>query len=214
VAHDITGRKRAEEQLQYEAFHDALTGLPNRALFLDRLGRAIERTNRHPESCFSVLYLDLDRFKVINDSLGHIAGDQLLIGIAKRLETCLRGADTAARLGGDEFVILLDDLQENAGAIRAAERLQSDLSHPFNLDGYQVVITASIGVVYVGDNYNRPEDVLRDADIALYRAKALGRACYFVFDASLRTRAIARLELESELRTALERGEHKPSDRF
>jgi diguanylate cyclase (GGDEF)-like protein/PAS domain S-box-containing protein len=202
---DITERKQAEEQIQHDAFHDALTGLPNRALFLDRLSRAIERSSRRPDHPFAVLFLDLDRFKVINDSLGHFIGDQLLVAISSRLNACLRSVDTAARLGGDEFVILLEDLLDT-DAIQIAERIRQELNHPFILDGHETVTTASIGIV-TGIGYERPADVLRDADIALYRAKALGKNRYVVFDTSLRTRAMARLELESELRSALERSE-------
>ncbi|HEX9028754.1 MAG TPA: EAL domain-containing protein, partial [Anaerolineales bacterium] len=211
---DITARKKTEEQLIHDALHDALTRLPNRSLFLDRLGRAIERTNRRPENPFAVLFLDLDRFKVINDSLGHTAGDQLLIAIAKRLSLCLRSSDTAARLGGDEFVVLLEDIQGVHDAIAVTDRINKSLKAPFDLDGHEVVVTASIGIV-LGANvlsstsYEQAEDVLRDADIAMYRAKALGKNRFVVFDPSLRTHAIARLECEYELRMALERGEFK-----
>jgi diguanylate cyclase (GGDEF)-like protein/PAS domain S-box-containing protein len=204
---DITDRKRAEDQLLHDAFHDALTGLPNRALFLDRLGRAMERHVRFPDNLFAVLFLDLDRFKVINDSLGHAVGDLLLISIANRLKVCLRGSDTVARLGGDEFVILLEDFQDSSDAVLVAERVLGELKLPFLLKEHEVVTSASIGIVVSGVGYERPADVLRDADISLYRAKAQGRDRYAVFEPSLRTLAIAQLELESELRVALERRE-------
>jgi diguanylate cyclase (GGDEF)-like protein/PAS domain S-box-containing protein len=204
---DITVRKHAEEQLLYDAFHDSLTGLPNRALFMDRLGHAIDRSHRQPESLFAVLFLDLDRFKVVNDSLGHNLGDQLLVSLAHRLLTVVRSLDTVARLGGDEFVLLLEDLPNSDVALNVAERIQEELTLPFQLEGHTIFVTASIGVVYSTALYERPAEVLRDADIAMYRAKALGKNRYEVFDASFRTRAIARLELENELREAFENRE-------
>jgi diguanylate cyclase (GGDEF)-like protein/PAS domain S-box-containing protein len=209
VARDITERKRIEEQLQYDAFHDALTGLPNRALFLDRLGRAIERAHRHPEDRFAVLFLDLDRFKVINDSLGHTFGDHLLVAFARRLEGLLRSADTAARLGGDEFVILLEELSDPDDAASVANRLREELRIPFALGIHRLVISASIGIVQNGAIYTRPMEILRDADIAMYRAKALGKDRYEIFDSALRESAINRLEMEGELRSALEQHEFR-----
>jgi diguanylate cyclase (GGDEF)-like protein/PAS domain S-box-containing protein len=204
---DITVRKHAEEQLLFDAFHDSLTGLPNRALFMDRLGHAIDRAHRQPESRFAVLFLDLDRFKVVNDSLGHNLGDQLLVSLSHRLATVVRNVDTVARLGGDEFVLLLEDLPNSDVALNVAERIQEELTLPFQLEGHTIFVTASIGVVYSTALYERPAEVLRDADIAMYRAKALGKNRYEVFDASFRTRAIARLELENELREAFENRE-------
>jgi diguanylate cyclase (GGDEF)-like protein/PAS domain S-box-containing protein len=204
---DITARKQAEEQLLHDAFHDALTGLPNRALFIDRLGRVIERANRNSTNPYAVLFLDLDRFKVINDSLGHSIGDQLLITLSQRLKAVLRSVDTVARLGGDEFVILLEDLPNPEDATRVAKRFQEELKQAFILEGHEVVVTASIGIVSDTDSYQRPNDVLRDADIAMYRAKARGKDRYEIFDASLRARAIARLEMESNLRAGFEDGE-------
>ena len=211
---DITARKKAEEQLLHDAFHDSLTRLPNRALFLDRLGHAIERSNRHIENTFAVLFLDLDRFKIINDSLGHFFGDQMLIAFAQRLNACLRSSDTAARLGGDEFVVLLEDIQEINDATKTTERIIQSLKSPFLLDNQEVVVTASIGIVMGLTasgliSYQNPEDVLRDADIAMYRAKSQGKNCFVIFDASQRTRAITRLEMENELRAGLERGEFR-----
>jgi diguanylate cyclase (GGDEF)-like protein/PAS domain S-box-containing protein len=204
---DVTDRKRAEQQLHYDAFHDALTGLANRALFTDHLKLALARTQRQADHEFAVLFLDLDRFKVINDSLGHMVGDQLLVGIARRLETCLRPGDTVARLGGDEFTILLEDLTGEADAIEIAERLQSALAMPFNLGGQQVFTTASIGITLSSIGYNRPEDCLRDADTAMYRAKQHGKARHELFDSSMHARAMKLLQVESDLRRAVEHHE-------
>ena len=194
---------------------DALTGLANRILFLDRLARAIERRRRHGD-IYAVLFIDLDRFKLVNDSLGHIVGDQLLIAIAKRLQHCLRSNDscarfdadhTIARLGGDEFTILLDDIKQVGDAMRVADRIQKTLALPFNLDGHEVFTSASIGIAVGARDYESPEAVLRDADTALYRAKALGKARYEVFDVEMRDRAVARLRLDTDLRRAIERHE-------
>lgn len=198
--------ERTNEQLQHDAFHDALTGLPNRALFKDRLGQAIERYNRRPDAGFAVLFLDFDRFKVINDSLGHAAGDALLVALGERLRGCVRPADTVARLSGDEFTILLEDVTVK-DASHTAERVQQLLRRPFLLTGKQVSITVSIGIVPSDFGYDRPEDVLRDADLAMYRAKALGRAGYQLFTSELRERAISLLALETDLRSAVERRE-------
>ncbi|MFQ5857549.1 MAG: EAL domain-containing protein [Anaerolineae bacterium] len=207
IIRDITERKRAEEQLLHGAFHDALTGLPNRALFMDRLGRSIERAKRREDHLFAVLFLDLDRFKVVNDSLGHTIGDQLLIAMAPRLEGCVRATDTVARLGGDEFVILLEDIEAVSDATRVAGRIREVLTVPFNLDGHEMFTTASIGIVLSATSYEQPEDILRDADIAMYRAKALGKARYELFDAAMRDHVVARLRLETDLRRAIERQE-------
>ncbi|HEY9282938.1 MAG TPA: EAL domain-containing protein [Pyrinomonadaceae bacterium] len=204
---DITDRKRAEEQLVHSALHDALTGLPNRALFMDHLKLAIERAKRRPGRIFALLFLDLDRFKVINDSLGHMIGDQLLVGIARRLEAHLRPGDTVARLGGDEFTILLEDINEVSEATDVAERLQAELSAPFNLSGREVFTTVSIGVAPSTLCYSHPEDVLRDADTAMYRAKSLGKARYALFDKAMHSRAVDIMQLETDLRRAVERGE-------
>lgn len=187
---DITERKLAKEQLHERAFYDILTGLPNRALFMDRLSHAVERAKRHPEYRFAVLFLDLDRFKIVNDSLGHLVGDQLLVAIARRLEACLRTEDTVARLGGDEFTILLESIEDINPAICVAERIHQELSAPFYLDGHEVFTAASIGIVLSQEvpkgasttDYEKPEDFLRYADTALYRAKALGKGRYEVFD--------------------------------
>jgi diguanylate cyclase (GGDEF)-like protein len=204
---DITDRKRAEERLLHDAFHDALTGLPNRALFVDHLKLSIERSKRGGEEFFAVLFLDLDRFKVINDSLGHMVGDQLLIGIARRLETCLRPGDTVARLGGDEFTILLEDIVDICEAINVAERVEKELSSPFNLGGHEVFTTVSIGIASSEIGYERPDDILRDADTAMYRAKSMGKARHEVFDRTMHAHAMNLLKLETDLRRALERQE-------
>jgi diguanylate cyclase (GGDEF)-like protein/PAS domain S-box-containing protein len=204
---DITARKQAEEQLLKNAFYDNLTGLPNRALFIDRLSQSIKHTKRRADYLFSVLFLDLDRFKVINDSLGHMVGDQLLIAVAQVLKKCLRSGDTVARLGGDEFIILLDDNNVNEDAITVSNRICQKLGESFNLSQHQVVISTSIGIVYSTLGYENPEDILRDADIAMYRAKMNGGATYSVFNIAMREQAIDRLELENDLRKALENHE-------
>ncbi len=247
---DITLRKIAEEKLVHDALHDTLTGLPNRALFMDRLGHAIELSKRRPEVLFAVLFIDLDRFKVVNDSLGHLVGDRLLIAIAQRLEICLRVGDTVARLGGDEFAILLENIKNTEDAIVIAERVQAELAQPFYLNEYQVFTSASIGIVCSGvpqlstesselssagnlgnvdretalsclssDSpdpnipfrilYDRPEELLRDADAAMYHAKGLGKARHEVFDLSMHTRAVALLQLENDLRRALDSEEFR-----
>ena len=204
---DINDRKLAERQLLHDAFHDALTGLSNRALFNDRLKLALARHKRLGADHFAVLFLDLDRFKVINDSLGHAIGDQLLVGIARRLETCLRPGDTVARLGGDEFTILLEDVQDTREVIAIAQRIQKEVALPFNLGGYEVYTTASIGIAPSTTGYERPDDILRDADTAMYRAKSLGKSRHAVFDREMHTRAVNLLHLENDLRRALHRRE-------
>src|SRR5437660_9733622 len=195
---------------------DPLTGLPNRLLFTDRLGRLIKHANRRKGYLFAVLFLDLDGFKMINDSLGQLVGDQLLVGVASRLEKCLRATDTVARLGqgcivarlgGDEFTILLDDLKDPGDARQAAERLMKAVAAPFVLDGKEVFTSVSIGIALSNASYNEPEDILRDADTAMYRAKSLGKARYEIFDADMRANVMARLQLEMDLRRALEREE-------
>ena len=204
---DITDRKLAEEQLHHDAFHDALTGLPNRALFMDHLKLSIARARRNESQKFAVLYLDLDRFKVINDSLGHTIGDQLLVGIADRLKEHLRPGDTVARLGGDEFVILIEDIAEETEAVQVAERIQQELSVPFTLSGREVFTTVSLGIAPSATGYERAEDILRDADTAMYRAKSAGKARYEIFDRAMHARAINLLQMETDMRRALERDE-------
>jgi diguanylate cyclase (GGDEF)-like protein/PAS domain S-box-containing protein len=209
VQQELAERQRAEKQLLHDAFHDTLTGLPNRALFLDRLGRAMERAKRIEQGQFAVLFLDLDRFKLVNDSLGHTLGDQLLIATARRLELCLRSMDTVARQGGDEFAILIEDAEAVEAVARVADRIQSELALPFDLGGHRLFNSASIGIVLSATGYERPEEVLRDADVAMYRAKVGGKARYEVFDSAMRNRAIARLDLENDLRSAVERQEFR-----
>ena len=204
---DIDQRKKTEEQLLHDALHDALTQLPNSALFMDRLGMAIASAKRRRDLLFAVLFFDLDRFKVINDSLGHGLGDRLLIAIARRLLGFLRPGDTVARLGGDEFAILANDIEEPSDATLIAERVQEELARPFDLDGYEVFTTASIGIALSSSNYERPEELLRDADTAMYRAKHLGKNRHAVFDEAMHHRAVEQLRLETDLRRALDRRE-------
>jgi diguanylate cyclase (GGDEF)-like protein/PAS domain S-box-containing protein len=204
---DITDRKFAEQQLHHDAFHDALTGLPNRALFMDHLKLSVARSKRNATSLFAVLYLDLDRFKVINDSLGHTIGDQLLVGIADRLKKHLRPGDTVARLGGDEFTILIEDIADEKEAVQVAERIQNELAVPFALSGREVFTTVSLGIAPSATGYERAEDILRDADTAMYRAKSLGKARYEIFDRAMHARAINLLQMETDMRRALEREE-------
>jgi len=195
---------------------DPLTGLPNRLLFIDRVGRLIKHTKRRKDQLFAVLFLDLDGFKMVNDSMGHLIGDQLLLGVANRLEKCLRSTDTVARLGetftvarlgGDEFTVLLDDIKDPSDAKRAADRMMKALASPFLLGGKEVFTSVSIGIALSNSAYEQPEDILRDADTAMYRAKSLGKARYEVFDADMRASVMARLQLETDLHRALERGE-------
>jgi diguanylate cyclase (GGDEF)-like protein/PAS domain S-box-containing protein len=204
---DITMRKLAEERLLHDAFHDDLTDLPNRALFMERLERAKIRAMRRQDYLFAVLFFDLDGFKLVNDSVDHQAGDELLVGIARRLEACLRPQDTVARLGGDEFAILLDELKGEQDATQLAERIQREIRAPFQVGKRQVYTSASIGIALSSDGSREPERLLRDADTAMYRAKALGKAQYAVFHAGLHARAVERLRLETDLRQALEREE-------
>lgn len=189
--------------------HDALTGLPNRALFVDRLERAALRTQRHPDALFAVILLDIDRFKLVNDSLGHTIGDQLLCVVARRLETSLRPGDTVARLGGDEFAILLEEIANVGDAVQVAQRTHAILAEPYTLDGHEVFTTASIGIALSGSESARSEDLLRDADTALHRAKALGKARHEVFDATMHARAVTRFRIETDLRRAIERREFR-----
>jgi len=199
--------KLMEERLLYEALYDNLTGLPNRVLLMERLRQAVQAAQQGDKSLFATLFVDLDRFKMINDSLGHSAGDRLLIDIAKRLSGCLRPKDTLARLGGDEFVILLENLNSRESVTRVAERIQKALALPFSVEGNEVFTAASIGIALSDTGYAHPEDLLRDADIAMYRAKAQGRARYEIFHPKMHTRAVTLLQLETDLRRAIERQE-------
>ena len=206
IAKDETDRRELEEQLTHQAFHDSLTHLPNRMLFLDRLQHALVRTERS-HSTLAVLFLDLDNFKVINDSLGHEVGDQLLIHVANRLRTTMRSGDTAARLGGDEFILLLEDIRSIDEAERVAQRLHDILKEPFVVNKREIFVTPSIGIALSASPDDRPDDLLRNADVAMYRAKRNGRACYEIFDPSMHALALERLELERDLRQAIERNE-------
>jgi diguanylate cyclase (GGDEF)-like protein/PAS domain S-box-containing protein len=207
IIHDISERKRAEEALAYGALHDALTGLPNRALFVDRLSQALERVRRAGEKSFAVLFLDLDRFKVVNDSLGHGVGDQMLVEIAARLERLLRPGDTVARFGGDEFTLLLGEVATPIEATHRAEKVLDALAVPFALDRHEVFTSASVGIAVSAGGSEDPEELLRNADAALSRAKVLGKNRYEVFDRGMHAEAMERLQLETDLRRALDRGE-------
>lgn len=209
---DITESKQAEEKLLHNALYDPLTGLANRVLFIDRLEHAIEYSKRHKDYRFAVFFLDLDRFKLINDSLGHPLGDELLIAVASRLKACLRPTDTAARLGGDEFTILLEGINDVSDTIRVAERIQQELALPFVLGEQEVFVTTSIGIALNGQlagilDYEQPSDLLRAADTAMYRAKALGKARYEIFNTDMYATALGRLQLETDLHRAMERQE-------
>jgi len=206
---DITERKQAQEQLRHNAFHDTLTGLPNRALFMNRLEQTVQRAKRHEDYLCAVLFLDLDRFKVVNDSLGHLNGDQLLITIARRLEMCLRTEDTVARLGGDEFAILLNEIKDVNYATCIAERIQQELARPFTLNGHEVFTSASIGIVWGNKASGWLDDLVRNADIAMYQAKAQGKARYEVFGTAMRDQSYTRLRTETDLRQAVERQEFR-----
>lgn len=225
VNRDITERKRAEEELAHRAFHDGLTDLPNRQLFLDRLQHAMLRARRHLDYKFAVLFVDIDEFKVVNDSLGHSAGDELLVEIATRMSASFRDTDTlarlqvadenewhseslsVARLGGDEFTVLLEDVYRPSDAVRVGQRIQERLAIPFEIKGRQIVIKASIGAALSASSYSKPEELVRDAEIAMYRAKQSGKARCEVFDPAMHSNAVRRLKLETDLRRGLERGE-------
>ena len=204
---ELSERKRAQEKLVYTALHDPLTDLPNRALFLDRLNHALERSRRQKKYLFAVFFLDLDRFKVVNDSMGHNIGDLLLIESSRRLQSCLRSQDTVARLGGDEFVILLEDLETPADHKVVADRIIRSLDVPADLDGNRVFISVSIGIVLNNARYNQADEMLRDADIAMYRAKKLGRNRYEIFKPAMLEGVMSHVELETDLRKAL--GNHE-----
>ena len=204
---DITARKKAEEQLLHNAFYDALTELPNRALFIDRLGVSFAHMKRRKDYLFAVLFLDLDRFKNINDSFGHVIGDQLLVLVAERLKNILRLGDTVARFGGDEFTILLEDIKDLSDAVFIAERINKELAYPFNLNGKEMFINASIGIAKSETDYEQPGEILRNADTAMYRAKLYGKARYLVFDKTMHTDTLELFQLETDLRYAIDRQE-------
>lgn len=204
---DITERKLAAEKLHYNANHDSLTNLPNRSMFLDRLGHALQRNLRRRDLRFAVLFLDLDGFKIINDSLGHSCGDLLLQGIAHRLRQCLRPEDTLARLGGDEFTMLIENITCPEDVIAVAQRIHQELQKPFNLNGQEIFTNTSIGIALNHPHYGHPQDVLRDADTAMYRAKAAGKGRYAIFNQTMHHHAVQRLQRENDLRRAIDRQE-------
>ena len=204
VGIDITDRKEAEEKLFRDAFFDKLTGLANRSLLLERMERALEYAKRRDNYLFAVLFLDFDGFKHINDSLGHTVGDHMLSAVARRLETLVRSADTVSRLGGDEFVILLDDIEGLSDATNIAERVQRSMTTPFVLEGHEIFVTVSIGITLSSPTYTATEELLRDADTAMYRAKNAGRNRYEVFDRQMHAAAMTRLKLESDLHRSLD----------
>jgi diguanylate cyclase (GGDEF)-like protein len=198
---------------------DALTGLPNRILFIDQLNRCLDRAKRYSNYSFGVIFLDLDGFKLVNDSLGHVMGDQLLVSISRRLELSLRAVDlvarlgvghTVARLGGDEFIVLVDNIHTASDASTVAERIKAELSKPFVLRGQEIFTSASMGIALYSPGYEQPEDLIRDADTAMYRAKVRGKSCYEIFDSQMRASILARLQLETDLRGAVERQEFRP----
>ncbi len=225
VNRDITERKRFQEMLAHSAFHDALTNLPNRALFLDRLQRALTLSQRLANYKFAVLLIDVDEFKVLNDSLGHLVGDELLVQIGQRLTACVRRVDTVsrpqareesdrstsnhtlARLGGDEFTVLVDNLGDPSDAVRVAERIQAELAVPFVVNGLEIVVSASMGIALSTSAHTEAEHLLRDADIAMYRAKRAGKARCEVFDTAMHASALRRLRLETDMRKAIDQGE-------
>lgn len=204
---EINERKLLEAQLIEMALHDALTGLPNRVLFMERLEQALKYAKQHTDYQFAVLFLDCDRFKVVNDSLGHLVGDELLIAIARRLEASLSPGNTLARLGGDEFAILLTEITNISSATQVAARILKELSLPFQLKRQEVFINASIGIAIANINYEQPEHLLRDADTAMYRAKVLGKGQYHIFDPAMHDAALQVLHLETDLRRAVNQQE-------
>jgi len=204
---DITELKEAERQIYHQAFHDTLTSLPNRALFMEHLNMAVKRAKRRKDYHFAVLYLDIDRFKLVNDSLGHSVGDSLLGAFAKRIQESLRDLDTLGRFGGDEFVILLEDIENSEFASAVADRLQQELKRPFMVEGKEVFAPASFGVVLNTKDYVEAEDIIRDADAAMYHAKENGKAQYKIFDKTLHKKALHLLQRETDLRKSIHRNE-------
>ena len=207
VRGQVAELERANARLYYDAFHDSLTGLPNRLLLHERLERVLKRQVRHQGHTAALLYMDFDRFKVVNDSLGHALGDAMLRAVAERLESCVRPSDSVARLGGDEFVVLLETVAKASEVIRVAKRIQEAFLSPLMVEGHELHTSASIGIVTSTTPYTHAEEVVRDADIAMYRAKAQGRGSYEVFSAVMHAQVVAAMKLERELHTALRRGE-------
>jgi diguanylate cyclase (GGDEF)-like protein/PAS domain S-box-containing protein len=207
IIYDITEQKIAQEKLIHDALHDALTGLPNRILFMERVEMALKQLKRRKNYLFGVLFIDLDRFKIVNDSLGHSCGDELLIAIASILQACLRSTDTVARLGGDEFTVLVDDVLDLEDVLKVSERIQARLANSFDLGGHTVFTSASIGIVIASKQYQNGVDLLRDADIAMYHAKELGKSRYAIFDPHMYERTLKLSRLERDLRLALEHKE-------
>ena len=207
IVSDISDRKRAEQQLVHDALHDALTQLPNRTLFIERIERALQRQKRRPDYRFAILFIDLDRFKVVNDSLGHGIGDRLLVEVANRLLKCVRADDTVARLGGDEFTVLVDEIADTADVIACVKKIQAKLELPIEIAANTVFTRASIGIVIATGAYVAASDLLRDADIAMYRAKKNGKPGYELFDQDMYTQTMRRLQLENDLRISLKRQE-------
>ncbi|HEX6316953.1 MAG TPA: bifunctional diguanylate cyclase/phosphodiesterase, partial [Gemmatimonadaceae bacterium] len=203
----LSDREVREQRLRHESVHDPLTGLPNRTLFMRRLSDATHRARRGQDGLFAVIFLDVDGFKLVNDSMGHHVGDEMLVSIARRLEGCVRGGDIVARLGGDEFAILLERIIDVRDAAMVAERVQEALKAPLMISGYEHVTSASIGVALSTGANERPEYVLRSADIAMYRAKNTGRGRYEMFDRAMHAEALSRLQIETDLRHAIERNE-------
>ncbi|MDJ0717355.1 MAG: EAL domain-containing protein, partial [Prochloraceae cyanobacterium] len=204
---DITLSRLVEEQLRFEALHDTLTNLPNRTFFLEELERVLVTSEQNGDYKFSVLFLDLDRFKVINDSLGHLVGDLLLVEFAHRVKNCLGEEQIFARLGGDEFVIILENIQDISDATKLADSIQEKLRKPFNLERHEIFVTVSIGIAQSTENYQQIEDILRDADIAMYQAKASGKARYALFEPGMHQEVVTTLQIENDLRRAIEREE-------
>ena len=204
---DVSSRRHAEKRLLHASLHDPLTGLPNRSYFMERLATAVHNTRKQPNYLFALLFLDVDRFKVVNDSLGHLVGDELLVLIGQRLKNCLRPTDTIARLGGDEFAILLDDLHKDLEATVVADRIQKSFAFPFQVSGQEIFSAISIGITFGSAGHNRTEDLLRNADTAMYRAKAQGKARYELFHQAMSAHGIERLRTENDLRRGLENHE-------
>jgi diguanylate cyclase (GGDEF)-like protein/PAS domain S-box-containing protein len=203
---DITARRKAEQGLHHIAFHDALTGLPNRRRFHEMLAQSVAGALEDPAAAFAVMFLDFDRFKLINDSLGHNAGDEFLVQVSRRIRDCLRPQDVVARLGGDEFAVLVNGLEHERAAVNLADRLMEAMRKPFHVAGTELMTSASVGITFSALGYTNPEDVLRDADTAMYKAKGAGKARYALFDASLHTEVADRLRLEGDLRHAIDEG--------